>query len=184
MATSVDLRDVWSQKGDLQNSFGLHFIDHCLCCCSFTKSNSLQLHGLQHTRLPFPSPSPGVCSNSCPLSRWCHPTIAPSVTPFSSCLQSFPSSGSLPMSRLFPWGGQSIGASAAVLPMNIQGWLPLGFLGLISLPSKGLSRIFSNTTVQKHQIFGAQLSLSSNSHIHTWAMEKPECWLDGTLLAK
>ena len=173
MATSVDLRDVRSQKGDLQNSFGLHFIDHCLCCCSVTKSNSLQLHGLQHTRLPFPSPSPEVCSNSCPLSRWCHPTISPSVTPFSPCLQSFPSSGSLPMSRLFPSGGQSIGASAAVLPMNIQGWLPLGFSGLISLLSKGLSRVLSSTIIRKNKFFGAQTSWWSNSRIRTWLLEKP-----------
>ena len=120
-------------------------------------SNSLQLHGLQHARLPCPSPTPGAFSNSCPLGQWCHPTISSSVIPFSSCLQSFPSSGSLPMSQFFTSGSQSIGvsASASVLPMNIQDWFPLGLIGLISLQSKGLSRVFSNTTVQKHQFFSA-----------------------------
>jgi len=113
-------------------------------------SNSLQPHGLQHARLPCPSPTPGVYSNSCPLSQWCHPTISPTVIPFSSCLQSFPASGSFPMSQFFVSGGQSIGvsASASVLPMNIQDWFPLGWTGLISLQSKGLSRVFSNSTVQ------------------------------------
>ena len=124
-------------------------------------SDSLQLHGLQHARLPCPSPSPRACSNSCPLSWWCHPTILTSVVPFCSCLQSFPTSVSFLMSWLFSSGSQSIGASASasVLPMNTQGWFPLGFTGLISLQSKGLSRVFSNTTVQKHQFFGVQLSL-------------------------
>jgi len=131
-------------------------------------SDSLWPHGLQHTRLPCPSPTPGACANSCPLSWWYHPTISSSV-PFSSRLQSFPASGSFPMSQFFTSGGQSIGvsASASVLPMNIQDWFPLGLTGLISLQSKGLSRVFSNTTVQKHQFFSAQLSLWSNSHIHT-----------------
>ena len=121
--------------------------------------NSLWLHGLQHTRFPCPSPSPRVCSNSCPASRWCHPTISSSVIPFSSCLQSFPESGSFPMSQPFTSDGQNSGASisASVLPMNIQDWFPLGWTGWISLLSKGLSRVFSNTTVQKHQFFGAQL---------------------------
>ena len=138
-------------------------------------SNSLQPHGLQHHRLPCPSPTPGAYSNPCPLSQWCHPTISSSVIPFSSRLQSFPASGSFPMSRFFPSGGQSFGASvsASVLPMNIQDWFPLGLTGWISLQSKGLSRVFSNTTVQKHQFFGTQLSLWSNSHIHTWLLEKP-----------
>ena len=138
-------------------------------------SNSLQPHGLQHTRLPCPSPTPGAYSNSCPLSWWCHPTISSSVVPFSSCLQSFPASGSTLMSQFFISGGQSIevSASASVLPMNIQDWFPLGWTGLISLQSKGLSRVFSNTTVPKHQFFGAQPSLWSNSHIHTWLLEKP-----------
>ena len=115
----------------------------------------------QHTRPPCPSPTPGVYSNSCPLSQWCHPTMLSSVIPFSSCLQSFPASGSFPVSRFFASGGQSIGisASASVLPMNIQDWFPLGWTSLTSLQSKGLSRVFSNTTVQKHQFFGAQLSL-------------------------
>ena len=133
-------------------------------------SDSLQPHGAQQARPPCPSPTPRVYSSSCPLSQWCHPTISSSVVPFSSRLQSFPASGSFPMSQLFTWGGQSIGvsASATVLPMNIQDWLPLGLTGLISLQSKGLSRVFSNTTVQKHQFFCAQLSSQSNSHIHTW----------------
>ena len=122
---------------------------------------TLQPHGLQHTRPPYPSPSARACSNSCPLSRWCHPTISSSVIPFSSCLQSFPASGSFPVSQFFASGGQSIGVSAStsVLPMNIQDWSPLEWTGWISLQSKGLSRVFSNTTVQKHQLFGAQLSL-------------------------
>ena len=144
-------------------------------------SDSLQPHGLQYIRLPCPSPSPRVCSKSHPLSQWCHPTISSSVTPFSSCLQSFPASGSFPMSRLFISGGQSIGASASasVLPMNIQDWFPLGMTGLISLKSKGLSRVFSSTKIQKHQFFGTQPSLWSNSHIHTWLLENPQLWLDG-----
>ena len=124
-------------------------------------SDSLRPHGLQHTRPPCPSPTPGVYSNSCLLSRWCHPTISSSVIPLSSCLQSFPASGSFPMSQLFASGGQSIGvsASASVLPVNTQDWSPLGWTGWTFLQSKGLSRVFSNTTVQKHQFFGAQLSL-------------------------
>ena len=124
-------------------------------------SNSLRPYGLQHARLPCPSPTPGAYSNSYPLSRWCHPTTSSSVVPFSSCLQSFPASGSFQMNQLFAWGGQSIGASAStsVLPMNIQGWSPLGWTGWISLQSKGLSRVFSNTTVQKHQFFSTQFSL-------------------------
>ena len=134
---------------------------------------SLRPHGLQHTRLPCPSPTPRAFSNSCPLSQWCHPTISSSVIPFSSCLQSFLASGSFPMSQFFASGGQSIGASASVFPMNIHDWFPLGLTGLISLLSKGLSRVFFNTTVQKHQFFGSQLSLWSNAHIHTWLMEKP-----------
>ena len=124
-------------------------------------SNSLQPQGLQHARPPYPSPTPRVYSNSCPLSRWCHPTISSSVVPFSSRLQSFPASGFFPVSQFFTSGGQSIGVSvsASVLPMNVQDWFPLGLTCLISLQSKGLSRVFSNTTVQKHQFFGAQLSL-------------------------
>ena len=124
-------------------------------------SDSWWAHGLQLARLPCPSSTPGACSNSCPLSRWSHPTISSSVIPFSSCLQSFPASGSFPMSQFFTSHGQSIGVLAleSVLPMNIQDWFPLGWTGWISLQSKGLSRVFSNTTVQKHQFFGAQLSL-------------------------
>ena len=135
-------------------------------------SDSLWTHGLQHTRLPCPSPPARVCSNPCPLSWWCHPTNSSSVVPFSSIL-SFPTSGSFPMHQLFASGSQSIGASASVLPMNIQDWFPLGFTSWISLQSRGLSRVFSNTTVQKHQVFWAQPSLWSNSHIHTWLLEKP-----------
>ena len=121
------------------------------------------------TRPPCPSPTPGVYSNSCPSSRWCHPAISSSVIPSSSCPQSLPASGSFPVSQLFTWGGQSTGvsASASVLPMNTQDWPPLGWTGWISLQSKGLSRVFSNTTVQKHQFFGTQLSSQSNSHSHT-----------------
>ena len=135
-------------------------------------SDSLWPHGLHHARLPCPSPTTGACSNSCPLSWWCHPTISSS---FSSCFQSPPASGPFLMNLLFTWDGQSIGysASASVLPMNIEGWFPLGLTGLISFLSKGLSRVFSNTTVQKHQFFGTQLSLASNLHLHTWLLKKP-----------
>ena len=123
-------------------------------------------HGLQHARLLCPSPSHGACSNSCPSSRWCHPTMSFSVIPFSSCFQSFPASGSFPMSQFFTSGGQSIRASASTLPVNIQDWFPLGWTGWIYLQSKALSGVFSSTTVQKHQFFSAQLSLWSNSHIY------------------
>ena len=124
-------------------------------------SDSLRPHELQHATPPCPSPTPRACSNSCPSSWWGYPTISFSVVPFSSCLQSFPASGSFQMSQLFTSDGQSIGisSSASVLPMNIQDWLPLGWTGWISLQSQGLSRVFSNTTVQKHQFLGAQLSL-------------------------
>ena len=136
-------------------------------------SDFLQPHEPQHARPPYPSPTPGIYSNSCPLSQWCHPAISSSVIP-SSCTQSLPASGSFPISQLFAWGSQStrVSASASVLPMNTQDWSPLGWTGWISLQSKGLSRVFSNTTVQKHQFFGAQLSSQSNSHIHTWLLEK------------
>ena len=138
-------------------------------------SDSLQPHGLQHARPPCPSPTLGVYSNSCPSRRWCYPAISSSVVPFSSCPQALLASGSFPMSQLFAWGGQSIGvsASASVLPMNTQDWSPLGWTVWISLQSKGLSRTFSNTIVQKHQFFSAQLSSQSNSRIHTWPLEKP-----------
>ena len=137
-------------------------------------SDSLRPHELQHARPPCPSPTPGVHLNPYLLSWWCHPTISSSVVPFS-CPQSFPASGSFQVSLLFTSGGQIIGVSAStsVLPMNTQDWSPLGWTGWISLQSKGLSRVFSNTTVQKHQFFGAQPSSQSNSHIHTWPQEKP-----------
>ena len=134
-------------------------------------SDSLRPHWLQHTRLPCTSLSPKVCSNSCSLSRWCHPTISSSVIPFPSCFQSFPASGSFPMSQPFASGGQSIGASASVLPMNTQGSFPLGLTGLISLKSKGLSRVFSNTTVQKHQLFSTQPSAYCLSQ--SWYLDFP-----------
>ena len=136
-------------------------------------SNSLLPHGLQHSRLPRPSPTPGACSNSCPSSWWCHPAISSSVVPFFSHLLFFPASGSVSMCQFFISGGQSIGvsASASVLPMNIQDWFPLGLTGMLSLQCKGLSRVFSNTTVQKHPFFSTQLSLWSSSHIHTWLLE-------------
>ena len=138
-------------------------------------SDSLQPHGLQHIRLPCPSPTPGVHPNPRPLSQWCHPTNSFSVVLFSSCPQSFPASGSFQMSQLFTSGGQNIGVSAStlVLPMNTQDWSPLGWTVWISLQSKGLSRVFSNITVQKHQFFDAQLSSQSSCHIHTWPLEKP-----------
>ena len=137
-------------------------------------SDSLQPHESQHTRPPCPSPTPRVHSNSHPLSRWCHPAISSSVVPFSSCPQSLPASESFPVSQLFAWGGQSIGVSAlaSFLTKNSQDWSPLEWTGWISLQSKGLSRVFYNTMVQKHQ-FGAQLSSQSISHIHTWLLEKP-----------
>ena len=130
---------------------------------------------LQNAGSSCPSPTPGAYSNSCPSSWWCHPTISSSVIPFSSCPQCFPASGSFPMNQFFASGGQSIGVSpsTSVLPMNTQDWSLLGRTGWISLQSKGLSRVFSNTAVQKHQFFGAQLSSQSNSHIHTWPLEKP-----------
>ena len=145
------------------------------CYCCSVVSNSLQPRGLQYTRLLCPSLSPGVCSNSCLLSRWCHPTISSSVTLFS-CLQSFPASGSFPVSQLVTSCGQSIGAllSALVFPMNIQGWCPLGLTALILLQSKVLLRVFSSTAVRKHQFFGAKPSLWSNSHIHAWLLEKSQ----------
>ena len=134
-------------------------------------SDSLQPHELQHTRPPCPSSTPRVHSDTRPSSQWCHPAISSSVIPFSSCLQSLPASGSFPMSKLITWGGQNIGVSvsASVLPKKSQGWSPSEWTGWI----KGLSGVFSNTTVQKHQFFGAQPSSQSNSHIHTWPLEKP-----------
>ena len=137
-------------------------------------SDSLWPHKLQHARPPCPSPIPGVHSDSRPSSQWCHPAISFSVVPFSSCPQSFPASGSFPMSQLFAWGGQSTGVSAlaSFLPKKSQGWSPSGWTGWISLQFEGLSRVSFNTTVQKHQFFSAQFSLESNSHIHTWPLDK------------
>ena len=137
-------------------------------------SDSLRPHESQHARPPCPSPTPGVHSDSRLSSQWCHPAISSSLVPFSSCPQSLPASESFPMSQLFAWGGQSTGVSAlaSVLPKKSQGWSPLEWTGWISLKSKGFSSVFSNTTVQKHQFFGAQLSSQSNSHIHTWLLEK------------
>ena len=141
-----------------------NIFSHQLCSVQFSRwvvSDSLQPHEPQHARLRCPSPTPGAWSNSCPLRWWCHPTISSSVIPFSSCLQSFPESGSFPMSQFFKSGGKSIGvsASASVLPMNTQDRFPWGWTDWISLQSKGLSKVFSNTTFQKHQFFGVQLSL-------------------------
>ena len=138
-------------------------------------SSSLQPHESQHARPPCPSPTPRIHLDSRPSSQWYHPTISSSVVPFFSCPQSFPTSESCPMSQPFMWGGQSTGVSAlaSFLPKNTQEWSPSEWTGWISLQSKGLSRVFSNTTVQKHQFFGAQLSSQSNSHIHTWPQEKP-----------
>ena len=136
-------------------------------------SDSLWPHGLQHARPPCPSPTFGVHPNSCPLSQWSYPTTSSSVIPFPSHLQSCSASGSFPMSQFFTSDGQTIGVSASVLPMNIHDRFPLGWTGQISLQSKGLSRVSSNSTVQKHQFFGAQPSSQSNSHIHTWPQEKP-----------
>ena len=157
----------FSSKESLQ--FTSFQFSHSVVC------DSLWPHELQHARPPCPSPAPGVHQNSCPSSQWCLPALSSSVIPFSSCPQSLPASGSFPMSQLFAWGGQSIGvsATASVLPMNTQDWSPLGWTGWISLQSKGLSRVFSNTTVQKHQSFSTQLSSQSNFHIHTWLLEKP-----------
>ena len=133
--------------------------------------------------LPCPSPTLRASTNPCPLSRWCHPTISSSVVPFSSCPQSFPTSGSFPVGQLFTSSGQNNGASAlaSVFPVNIQDWFPLKWTGLIFLQPKGLWRVFSDTIVQKHQFFSAQLSLWSNSHIHTWLLEKPQLWWDRPL---
>ena len=136
-------------------------------------SDSLRPHESKHSRPPCLSQTPGVYSDPCPSSQWCHPAISSSVVPFSSCPQSLPASGSFPLSQLFTWGGQSIGVSASVLPMNTQDWSPSGWIGGISLQFKGLSRVFSNTIVEKYQVFGAQLSSQSNSHIHTWPLGKP-----------
>ena len=171
------------KTSDSKNIFRFSFWKFCQATCRYLSvqfshsvmSDSLWPHESQHARPPRPSPTPGVHSDSRPSSQWCHPAISSSVVPFSSCPQSLPTSKSFPMSQLFAWSSQSIGVSAlaSFLPMNTQDWSPLGWTGWISLKSKGLSRAFSNTTVQKHQFFGAQLSSQSNSHIHTWPLEKP-----------
>ena len=163
---------------DLKNS--------CHTFCSVTKSCPTLCDAVDCSMPGSPSSVTGVCLNSCPLSQWCYLTISFSATPFSFCLQSFPVSGSFPVSWLSTSGGHRIRASAtaSVLPMNIQGWVPLGLTALISLPSKGLSRVFTSTTVWKHQFFGTQPYLRSNSHIHTWLLEKPWLWLYRPLFAK
>ena len=145
-----------------------------LFSCS-TLSDSLWPHGLQHARLPYPSSSPGACSNACALSRWCHPTVSSSVVPFSSCLHSFSASGSFPVSQIFELEGESTRASvsASVLPVNIQCWFPLELAGFIFLLCNGRSEVFSSTTVWKHWVFDAQPCLWSNFHICTWLLEKP-----------
>ena len=194
MVHGITSDDIKGGKSKNQFSFSNSFKDLLLLCLNtqhttpkscfpissvqFSRSvmsNSLQPHELQHTRPPCPSPTPEVYPNSCPLSRWCHPAISASVVPFSSCLQSLPASESFPMSQLFAWGGQSTGVSAlaSYLPKNTQDWSPSEWTSWISLQSKGLWRVFSNTTVQKHQFFGAQLSSQSNAHIHIWPLEKP-----------
>ena len=152
-----------------------HFKSNSVQFSHSVVSDSLRPHESQHTRPPCPSPTPGVHSDSRPSSQWCHPAISSSVVHFSSCPQSLPASESFPMCQLFTWGSQSTGVSAltSFLPKNSQDWLPLEWTGWTSLQSKGLSRVFSNTTVQKHQFFSAQLSSQSNSHIHAWPQEKP-----------
>ena len=180
------LQGIFPTKGS--NPGLLHWGRFCSSVSSVTQScpTLCDPHELQNAKPPCLSSTPGVYSNSCPLSRWCHPAISSSVNPFSSCPQPLPASGSFPVSQLLAWGGQSIGvsASASVLPKNTQDWSPLGWTGWISLQSKGLSRVFSSTTLQKHQFFSAQLSSQSNAHIHTWPLEKAQPWLDGHLLAK
>ena len=162
-----------------------HFISFSSVSLSVL-SDSLRPHESTKSRPSCPSPTPGVHSNSRPSSQWCHPAILSSVVPFSSRPQSLTASESFPMSQLFAWGGQSTWVSALVslLPKKSQSWSPSEWTGWISLQSKGLSRVFSNTTVQKHQFFSTQLSSQSNSHIHTWPQEKPQPWLDEPLLAK
>ena len=170
----------WGIYYPLANDTGVLIMPTWVICTSVqfshsVMSDSLRPHESQHARPPCPSPTPGVHSNSRPSSRWCHPAISSSVVPFSSCPQFLPASESFPKSQLFAWGGQSIGVSAlpSVLPKNTQGWSPLEWTGWISLHSKGLSRVFFNTTVQKHQFFSTQLSSQSNSHIHIWPLENP-----------
>ena len=175
---------------DKNTGVGCHFLLQVkevliLLLLLFSHQVSDSLHPM-HARLMCSSLSPWVCSDSCPLSWWCHPTISSSVVLFSSCPQSFPASGSFPVSQLFISAGTNIGASVSALDLlkDIQGWFPLGLTGLMSLLSKGLSRVFSSTMIWKHQFFGAQSSLWSNSHIHTWLLEKPQLWLYGSWLTR
>ena len=162
----------------LENNIFEHFYCYEISSGQFSHtvvSDSLRPHESQHNKPPCPSPTPRVHSDSRPSSQWCYPAISSSVVPFSSCPQSLPASKSFPMSQLFTWGGQSTGvpALASLLPKKSQGWSPSEWTGWISLQSKGLTRVFSNTTVQKQQFFGAQPSSQSNSHIHTWPLDKP-----------
>jgi len=173
---------VWTRQ-ILLAKYCLCFLICCLSSVQFSRSvvsNSLRPHESQHTRPHCPSPTPRVHPDSRPSSQWCHPAISSSVVPFSSCPQSLPASESFPISQLLAWGGQSTGVSAlaSFLPKKSQGWSPSEWTGWISLQSKGLSRVFSNTRVQKHQFFSPQLSSQSNSHIHTRPQEKPQPWLD------
>ena len=172
-------KQMWNMQAVEEGFSSIHFSGSVL-------SYSLQPHGRHHARPPCPKPPHGACLKSCSSSWWCHSTISSSVLPFSSHLQSFPTSGSFSMSQLFVSDGQSIGASASasVLPVNIQGWFPLGWTNWISLLSKGRSRVFSDTTVQKHQFFNSQPSLWSKSHTCTWPLEKPWLWLYRPLSAK
>ena len=169
LSVAVGAWDLWKEVTIIFITSTIVSVSQFICSLV---SDSLRPHGLQHRRPPCPSPTPGVYSNSCPSSQWCHPTISSSVIPFSSHLQSFPASGSFQMSQLFASGGQSIGVSVSTLVFstNIQDWFPLGCTGWIPLLYKGFPRVFSNTTVQKHQFFGTQLSSQSNSHIHTWPL--------------
>ena len=173
----MTINSMWIKKSSVET-----------CSVQFSRSvvpDSLQPHESQHARPPCPSPTPGVHSDSRPSSQWCHPAISSLVVPFVSCPQSLPASESFPMSQLFAWGGQSTGVSALVssLPKKSQGWSPSEWTGWISLQSKGLSRVFSNTTVKSINSL-AQLSLQSSSHFHTRLMEKPKVWLEGPFLAK
>ena len=165
----------WCVGQSVMTFLNLHFQSPSVQFSHSVVSDSLWPHESQHARPPCPSPTPRVSSDSCPSSPWCHPAISSSVIPFSSCPQSLPASKSFPMSQLFTWGSGSTGVSAlaSFLPKKSQGWSPLEWTGWISLQSKGLSRVFSNTTLQKHQFFSAQPSSQSNSHIYTWLLEKP-----------
>ena len=165
---------IWGSEGLLEKQEGMPWVEGAHRTPESIRCSDTTLFDFMDCSTPgfLVLHSLGACSDSCPLGWWCYLTISSAVTPFSSCLQSFPASGSFPMGRLFAPGGQSIGASASVLPMNTQDWSPLGWTGLMILQSKVLSRIFSSTTVEKHQLFSAQPSLWSSSHIHTWLLEK------------